>query len=152
MVGFTYAHYLMVEVPKVTRGHVIAVSLRCLELATSGIESEDDPWNGFLYTMWDSLDGDVETLQQYLTDTAYVAEVQAVLLIAQKVRFIPNEKALSGRTPERPNQVLTKWAKMVRNAFAECEIEEPTTEEVERVLNSYGLFSENDIATMIREL
>lgn len=152
MVELTYAHYLMEEVPKIGRGHVISVTLRCLELATSGIEKEDDPWDGFLYTMWDSLDGDVETLQQVLTETAYTAEVRAILLIAQKVRFMPDEKVLSGKPPQRPRQVLVKWAKMVSNAIAECELEEPSAEEVERVLESYRMFSKADIADMIGEL
>ncbi len=152
MVRVTYAHYLMDYVPKIGRGHVISVSLRCLELATSGIDSEDDPWDGFLYAMWDSLDGDVQTLQQVLTETAYTAEIRAVLLIAQRVRYIPNEKVLSGKSPERPKEVLTDWANMVSNAIAECEVDEPRAEEVTRVLETYRLFSEEDIAEMIKEL
>ena len=102
--------------------------------------------------MWNSLDGDIETLQQVLTETTYTAEVRAILLIAQKVRFMPSENVLSGKSPERPKDVLTQSAYMVSNAIAECEIEEPSAEEVERVLESYRVFSKEDIAAMIGEL
>lgn len=152
MIRLTYVYSRRDDVPKITRGNVISVTTRCIELATSGIEREDDPWDGFLYTMWNNLDGDVETLQEVLTETAYTAEIRAILLIAQKMRFIPNEQVSHGEPPQRPQQVLVRWAKMIKNAFAECEIAEPSTEEVERVLDSYYMFSKKDIDAMIEEL
>lgn len=151
MVRLTYVYYRREDVP-VKRGHVIQVITRCIELATSGIKDEDDPWNGFLYSMWNSLDGDVDTLSDVVNQTGYTAEIRAILLIAQRVRFIPDEKVPSGKPPGRPRDVLTDWANMIRIAISECEIDEPSAEKVEQVLNSYRTFSEEEIRVMMREL
>jgi len=41
---------------------------------------------------------------------------------------------------------------MISVAFAECEIGEPTSTDVERMLGSYRLFNEDEIKLMIAEL
>jgi hypothetical protein len=131
---------------------MIAVSTRCIELATSGIKDEDDPWDGFLFSMWNRLDGDSETLSDVLNQTGYTAEIRAILLIAQRVRFIPDEKVPSGKPPGRPRDVLSDWANMIRIAFLECEIDEPGSEKVGQVLDSYHMFSSDEINMMLQEL
>ena len=151
VVRLTYVYYRREDVP-ITRKHVISVITTCIELATSGIEDAGDPWDGFLYSMWDSLDGDVETLRTVLKEAGYTAEIRAILLVAQKERFASNEKYLSSKPPQRPKEVLPVWANIIRIAFSECKIKEPVAEDVERVLESYRMFSKEEIDAMIAEL
>jgi hypothetical protein len=151
MIRLSYVYYRREDVP-ITRKHVISVITRCIELATSGIENADDPWDGFLYSMWDSLDGDVETLRTVLKETGYTAEIRAILLVAQKERFASNEKYLSPKPPQRPREVLPVWANIIRIAFSECKIEDPSSDVVRNVLESYQMFSKDEIAAMVVEI
>ena len=42
-----------------------------IELATSGRNSEEDSFNGYLYSLWDSLNGDLVTLDKACEDHHY---------------------------------------------------------------------------------
>ena len=152
MVKLTYVYHLREDIPNIGRSSVIHICSRCLELATSGIDSDDDFCEGFLNSMWNSLSRDVETLQEVLSETAYTAEIRAVLLIAQRTRFVPDEIDSTGKSPQRPKEVLISRAAMVSDALAECGIGEPNSGEVKTALESYRLFSEDELAALVEEL
>lgn len=135
----------------VKQGHLISRFIAMLEVATSGKDSENEHFDGYLYSLRNSLGGEVDLLREVSTETNYCGEVRAALLIVQKVRFSPNE-VLFGKKITRPKQTLDTQAKMVSKAISECNLEEPSSDEVRRALESYRIFSGDEIKTLLREL
>jgi len=135
----------------VKRGHLIGRLITMLEVATSGKDTEKEYFDGYLYSLWDSLGGDVEFLQEVCTETNYCGEVWAMLLIVQKVRFQPGE-VLYGKEIMRPKQTLVAQAKMVVSAIDECVLEQPSSSYVRKALEGYRLFSDHEIETLLGEL
>ncbi len=95
---------------------------------------------------------DARLLQEVLAETCYAAEIRAILLIAQKLRFNSDAKSLYGKKAERPKQELSQWSSTIRKILSECEIEEPSADEVQKTLETYQMFSEQEIKEMIAEL
>jgi len=81
-----------------------------------------------------------------------LAEIRAVLLIVQRVRFRPNEVAADGSTPTRPKEVLPKWANAITEAISSCCLREPEPDAVRETLEHYRMFSEEEISQLICEL
>ena len=149
LVGVLYRYYRR---DVVKRGWLIGSTCTLLEVATSGRETEKEYFDGYLYALWDSLRGDVAVLQEVCDETNYCAEVRAALLIAQMVRYVPDEQPMYGKAPQRPRHVLEHRSKMVSEAIRECALEEPSRNDVRKALEAYRLFSENEIAALIAEL
>jgi len=122
-----------------------------IELATSGSEREKDPFDGYLYSVFDSLGGDLRLLQEVCNETNYSAELRALLLIVQSVRFNPHEETRYGPTPIRPREVLEKWSKAVSEAISKCKLSEPGSDDIRQVLEAYRMFSEEEIFQLILE-
>ena len=101
-----------------------------IELATSGRDSEEDSFYGYLYSLWDSLNGDLMTLDKACEDHHYCAEIRAILLIAQKVRYVPGEIPKNDKPPLSQKDVLKAQASTITECFAECGLDEPTHEEM----------------------
>ncbi len=116
-----------------------------IDIATVGSDEEDDPFYGYLYSVFDNLGGDVNILQKVCNETNYLAEVLAVLLIAQSVRFNPNEDTKL----TRPREFLPKWAKAINKAISRCGLSEPETDDVHQVLENYRMFSEEEVSQLI---
>ncbi len=123
-----------------------------VELATIGKETENEQFNGYLYSVYDNLGGDVILLQQVCDETNYLAEVRAALLIVQTVRFDPNESPMYGPKAKRPREVLQPYAKAVAQGIRECGLDEPTPEMVSRALENYQMFTPSEIASIVDEL
>jgi hypothetical protein len=123
-----------------------------IELATCGRESEDDSFDGYLYSLWDSLSGDHITLGKVCADYHYSAEVRAILLIAQKVRYVPGEVTLYDRPPLSQTDVLKGQATTITECFASCGLDEPTHEDVLAALERYRIFSADEIEQMLAAL
>ncbi len=123
-----------------------------IELATSGRESEEDSFGGYLYSLWDSLGGDRVTLRKVCEDHHYCAEVRAILLIAQKVRYVPGEIPKYDKPPLSQKDVLKSQAIAITDCFASCGLDEPTHEEVLAALERYGMFSADEIGQMLAAL
>jgi hypothetical protein len=123
-----------------------------IELATSGRTSEEDSFDGYLYALWDSLSGDYITLGKVCKDHHYCAEVRAILLIAQKVRYVPSEIPMNGRPPLSQKDVLKTQASTITHCFASCELDEPSHEEVSAALERYRMFSADEIRQMLAAL
>ena len=135
----------------VKNGRLIAPVNRMLAVATSGQDTEKEFFNGYLYSLWDSLHGDVELLQKVCDENNFCGEIVAALLISQSVRYQPGE-VLDGKKITRPQETLVKQYNMVWNAFSECDLYEPTTEQVKEALERYNLFNEQEIASLLGEI
>ena len=90
----------------VKRGKLIGRFCTFIELATIGKDTEKEQFDGYLYSVYDSLSGDVDLLQEVCDETNYLAEVRAALLIVQSIRFDPNENPQYGPKANRPREVL----------------------------------------------
>jgi hypothetical protein len=122
-----------------------------LGVATSGKDTEKDSFYGYLYSVYDSVSGDVDLLQQICTETNYCAEIVSALLIVQSVRYKPGE-VLFGKKIECPSQTLEQHSKMVFKAISECSLEMPSETEVRAALQRYRMFSDNQINSLVCDI
>lgn len=134
------------------RGKLIGRYCKYLQLATLGSDSENDACDGYLYSLYDSLSGDVDLLQQVCDETNYLAEVRALLVIVQCIRFDPNETPMYDTKANRPREVLKKYSQAVTEAIRECGLQEPTRTSVQKALESYQMFTADEIAKRLDEL
>lgn len=123
-----------------------------IELATIGNDRQKDPFDGYLNSVFGNLSGDIGLLQDVCDDTKYLAEIQAVLLIVQSLRFNPNEETQNGSKPTRPREVLLKWADAINSAIFKCKLSEPEPSDVRQALENYRMFSEDEISRLVGEL
>jgi hypothetical protein len=135
----------------VTKGQLVGRVCLCLEIATGGIDGENDPCDGYLLSISDNLD-DPELLQEVSNTTNFAGGLRAALLIAQKVRFVPNEQSDYGPTPKRPRECLRTVAQKVRDTFAEVGLAEPSKKDVMEALEQYRMFSDKDLADFRAEI
>ena len=135
----------------VRRGHLIGKLVTMLEVATSGKEAEKEWFDGYLYSVYDSIGGDIDLLQEVCTENNYCGEICTALMIVQMVRFQPGE-VLYGKEIQRPNQTLEVQSKMVKEAITECYLEHPSSDEVRKALEGYRMFSDSEMEMLIAEL
>lgn len=136
----------------VKRGVLIGRFCDWIELTTSGRATEKESFDGYLYSLWDSLGGDVATLRKVCADNHYCAEIRAILLIVQKVRYVPGEVPQYDKPPQSQKDVLKRQASTVRECISECKLAEPSREEVREVLERYRMFSPEEVNGMIAAL
>ena len=122
------------------------------ELATSGRDTEKEFFDGYLFSLWDNLGGDEELLQKVCAEHALCAELVAMLLIAQKLRYVPGETPQYGKPPKSHKDVLTRQAEIITNGIAECGLEEPTKKEVQEALERYQMFSPDEVSEILAAL
>ena len=135
----------------VKRGHLIGKLVTLLEVATRGKDTEKEWFYGYLYTVYDSISGDVDLLQEVCDENNYCGEIRAALVIVQMVRFQSGE-VLYGKEIERPKQTLELQSEMVNEAITECDLKHPSNDDVRNALEGYRMFSEDEIATLLVEL
>ena len=135
----------------VKRGRLIGPIVTMLEVATSGKDTEKEFFDGYLYSVYDSISGDIDLLQEICTENNFCGEIYAALLIVQTVRFQPGE-VLFGKQIERPNQTLEQQSKMVAEAVSECSLELPSSDEVRKALEDYRMLADDEIEVMLEEL
>ena len=113
-----------------------------IELTTSGRDSDEDSFDGYLHSLWDSLGGDDITLRKVCEDHHYCAEVRALLLIAQNIRYVPGEiPKYDSNPPLSQKDVLKEQATTITECFATCGLDEPPHQDVLEALERYRMFS-----------
>jgi hypothetical protein len=136
----------------VKRGFVIGHLCDWIELTTTGRDTEQESIDGYLYSLWDSLGGDVATLRKVCATNRYCAEVRAILLIVQKVRYVPGEVPQYDKPPQSQKDVLKRQAATIAKGFAECKLAEPSRDEVREALERYRMFLPAEISEMMAAL
>ena len=91
-------------------------------------------------------------LRKVCEENHYCAEVRAILLIAQKVRYVPSEIPQYDTPPQSQKDVLKRQAVIVAEGISECSLKEPDQEEVREALNRYQMFSPEEISEMVAAL
>jgi hypothetical protein len=122
------------------------------ELATSGRDTETDFFCGYLYSLWNNLGGDEVLLQKVCDENAFCAELRAMLLIAQKLRYVPGEIPKYEKPPKSQKDVLRRQAEIIKEGIAECGLMEPSKQQVREALGRYQLFSTDEITAMVAAL
>ena len=123
-----------------------------IELATIGRDSEADSFDGYLYSLWGSLSGDHITLAKDCEAHHYCAEIRAMLLVTQKIRYVPGEIPEYDRPPLSQKDVLKVQASTITECFASCGLDEPQQQEVQAALERYRMFSAEEIEEMLAAL
>jgi hypothetical protein len=128
-----------------------------IEIATVGRKSlgentEKDAFQGYLTSIYNNLDGDVQLLHEACEETHYLAEVRAALLIAQKIAWDWIQHDPLRRLVGRPKDQLPYYAEIVKQAVATCHLNEPRREDTRRALEGYRMFSEEEMPQLIVEL
>jgi hypothetical protein len=137
----------------VRKGQLIHRVCQLIEIAMIGCKREDeDPLDGYLTVVYNRLSGDRPLFQDICRETNYVAEVRAVLVIIQSIRFNRYEKPKYGPKAARPREVLPKWAKAVKSAITGCKLVEPPASKVRIALENFNMLSEKEIKGMLAEM
>lgn len=133
---------------------LVVVSRLCswCELTTSGRETGKDTFGGYLYSAWDHLGGDEDLLQRVCDENALCANITAILLIAQKLRYVRGEVPKYGPAPLSQKDVLERQAKIVTDGFDACGLLHPSRGEVREVLEKYNMFSDEEVHEMLAAL
>jgi hypothetical protein len=135
----------------VKRGGVIGPVVRCIEVATAGVDADDFAGDGYLLAVAENLQ-DEELLRQASDTVNFAGHVRAALMIAQRVRFDPNESDRYGPPPKRPSECLPALSSKVREAFAEAGLAEPSRKDVMEALEQYRMFSDKELSRLGAEL
>ena len=149
IIRLLYVYYLQ---GIVKREKLIVRITNLIEISTSGKEDEHDPTDGYLFSLYVNLGSDFELLQEVCEETNFPAEIRTALLIAQKVRYVPDEKPIHGQAPKRPRDVLLRWVDLIHNALTRVKIEQPSRENVKTALEGYRMFSKQEVDRLIAEL
>lgn len=137
----------------VKKGQLIHRGCRLVEIAVVSCSREqEETSDGFLTSVYKHLDGDRETLQEACNETTYLAEVRAILLLLQSVRFDPKEIPRFGPKASRIRDVLPKWAKAVKSGVFHCRLVEPSAEQVRKALEGFQMLSKGEINRLLAEL
>ncbi len=130
---------------------LVVVSRLCVwcELTTSGRETSKETFAGYLYSAWDHLGGDEELLQRVCDENGLCANITAMLLIAQKLRYVAGEVPKYGSAPLSQQDVLEKQAKLVSDGFDACGLLHPSRGEVREALEKYNMFTDEELNKML---
>ncbi len=149
LVQLLYRYYQLELIPRLKVVHRLCT---WCELTTSGRETGKDTFSGYLYSGWDHLSGDEDLLQRVCDENALCANIRAILLIAQRLRYVPGEVPKYGSAPLSQKDVLEREAKIVSDSFDACGLLHPTRGEVREVLEKYNMFSDVEVTEMLAAL
>jgi hypothetical protein len=139
--------------PLVSKYDVISRTSAFIGIATGGIASEEAHCycKGFLLAVSAHLNNSL-LLAHVAKTLNFAGEVRAALMIAQKLRFAPNETVQSGTAPKRPADCLPAESKLVRDTLVKVGIPEPSGKEILAALEQYRMFTERELAGFGSEL
>ena len=149
LVRLLYVYYVRNVVP---RGRLIGRLVDYLGVATSGIDTSQDNSEGYLYTVYDNLSGDSDYIQEVCDDLNLIGHLWAMLLIAQQVRYVPNEEAKDWIPPKRPSECLPHIRDKLRSVAEELGLNRPSREQVRGALEAYNMFSPLQLIEMETEM
>jgi hypothetical protein len=135
----------------VKRGGVVGPVICCIEVATAGVNTKDQTFNGYLLAVADNLQ-DEDVLQQASDKVNFAGHIRAALMIAQRVRFDPKESDRYGPAPKRPKDCLPTASSKVRDTFAHVGLAEPSKKDVMDALEQYQMFSDKELTELRADL
>ena len=123
-----------------------------LEIATTGIDSDNDYSEGYLYTLNGNLDGDTNYLQEVCDELNLLGHLHAALLVVRKVRFVPGEQTTWGAPPKRPSECLSYIGDKLKNTIIRLGLKEPSVQEIMKAMEEYKMLSSAELSEFEREI
>ena len=134
----------------VNRHQLIGRICDYLEIATSGSDPKEDR-DGYLCSLFENLGGDSRYLKEVINELNFLGHLRAALVIVQKVRFVPGEKAPWGAL-QRPSDSLPQLKEQIKDTITELVLEEPSRQEVMKALEEYNMFTAAELAEFGKEI
>ena len=147
LVRLLYVYYVR---GVVNRHQLIGRICGYLEIATIGTE-ESEYEDGYLYNLFENLAHNSHYLQEVINELNFLGHLRAALVIVQKVRFVPGEKAPWG-TPQRPSECLPQKKEQIKDTIKELGLEEPSRQEIIKALQEYNMFTTAKLADLEKEI
>lgn len=136
----------------VTKGQVLDRGCRLIRIAMAGCDREEESYDGYIESIRVNLEGDRALLQDACTETNYLAEVRAALLLLQSARFVAGQTPRDGPVPNGPGDVLRTYVQEFDDAIAACKFAAPSPEDVQRALEGYRMLTDDEVGSLVREL
>jgi hypothetical protein len=149
LVRLLYVYHMRGVVPQ---GQLVGRLVNYLGVATCGIDTSADSSEGYLDNVYDNLSGDSDYLQEVCSDLNLLGHLWAALVIAKRVRFIPNEKSEYYVPPKRPSECLPHIRKKLTDTMGELGLDSPSHQQVKRALEEYNMFSPTELGEMEGEI
>jgi hypothetical protein len=147
LVRLLYIYYVR---NTVSRNKLIHRLCRFIELATGGISLLDDWCEGYLNSISQNLGGS-KYLQEVIDDLNYLGHVYAALVIAQRVRFLPDEKCQWGPSPKRPQECLSNNKNQLVETIKRLNLNMPSKTDVVKALEYYNMFNALELVELQSE-
>src|SRR5208282_3333052 len=125
---------------------------RDVEVATGGNDPSNDESDGYLRGVDENLGGDSAYLQEVCDELNFLGHLRAALVIAQKVRFVPDEQMSWRMPPKRAYECLPHIDEMIRKAFNDLGLREPSKAEVKKALDEYQMFTPAELVQLENDL
>lgn len=135
----------------VNRFKFIGYLCNLLEVATSGIDNEQDYTDGYLLALHENLDGNSDYLREVCEEHNFVGNLFAALLIVQKIRFVRGEQTTHGRSPRRALETLPHIKSQLRQTIRDVGLTAPSEKDVVKALEEYRIFAPEEIKQLIGE-
>lgn len=136
----------------VKKPRLIGQVLRCIQVATSGIDTRQDQSDGYLEQLARNLRGDLDLLRKRCEEVNFVGHVRAALLIAQVARFVPDEKPLYERPATRPVECLRDRMETMEESFCKAGLNKPSNEKVVEAIKQYRMMSDKQLKQYEQDL
>jgi len=131
----------------VNKQQVIGRLVRYIDIFTDGFEAQDDWSAGYITTICEALSGDMDLLRKSFADQNVAGHLRALLLIAQTVRFDPNERGCS-----RPAECLRLKAEKIRDYLNRWKLAAPGLGQVEAALRACEMLTDEEMKTWLKEV
>jgi hypothetical protein len=144
--------YIFYERGIVLREQLIGRLTNYLLITMTGIDTSEDYSEGYLSCVSENLHGDSNYLQVVCNELNLLGHLWAVLIIAQRVRFVPNERAKDWISPTRPSDCLPQIREKLRNRLKELKLRKPSQEQVRKAIEDYNMFSSKQLTEIECEM
>jgi hypothetical protein len=146
LIKLLYVYYKRGVIPRLK---VVGRLCDWCELSTIGLNNGNEKVDGYLQTLSRSLGRDHQLLQNIFDEYSFIAELRAMLLIAQRLRFTPDPLP-KGEVPVLiPEDALPTQAAAIANGIEETDLKDPGRAEIRTALERYQMFGEQELNAMV---
>ncbi len=122
-----------------------------VEIATCGLENDQDASEGYLCSVYNNL-GDPDYLKEVCNELNFLGHVRAAFLIVQRIRYVPGETSKWEIPPSRPSECLPDHRKRLREAVKELGLNEPSKADIMKALGEYKMFTAAELTEIEKEI
>lgn len=135
----------------VPRPQLIGRLCNYVDIATCGGNDDQLQSEGYMYSLYNNLGGS-DYLQEVCNELNFLGHIRAVLVIAQRIRFVPRETSRWGKSASRPCECLPDQRKHISDTIKDLELNEPSKDGIMKSLGEYKMFSKEELAEIEKEI